>query len=605
MILRRLPESLVNRIAAGEVVERPAAAIKELAENALDAGASRIEVTLRDSGQSLIRVTDNGHGMTRDELMLAIERHATSKLPDEDLWNIQSFGFRGEALPSIGAVARLAITSRAKGSDESWCIEVHGGDVSEPRPASLAEGTVVEVRDLFFATPARLKFLKTMRTENDYAREAIEKLAMAHPQVDFTWQEDEKRPVRFMARGQGLLKDDEILRQRLAEVLGGEFIDNAVPVSMHRDDLSVTGYVGLPTLHHQTTRAQYLFVNGRPVRDKVLLSAVRGAYGDVLPSGRHPAAVLFLNIPARDVDVNVHPTKAEVRFRDTQQVRGLVVTGIRHALNETAQFTSSTLAPKAFAMLQPENLTTSDSSVFGFANTFGGPAPLNWSGATRGSAALSTLPSMLADTPPTARTMVAETPAVMGRLGAAVAQLHGTYIIAQTVDSVVIVDQHAAHERIVYEKMKKALSENGVKRQLLLIPEVVEMDEGSAARITARAEQLAELGLVVEDFGSGSVLVREIPAMLGKTDVKALLKDLAQEFAEYGASSGLRDRLDAICSTMACHGSVRAGRALHADEMNALLRQMEHAPNSGQCNHGRPAYVELKKTDLEKLFDRR
>lgn len=614
MTIRRLPESLVNRIAAGEVVERPAAAVKELAENALDAGATRIEIMLRDGGQSLIRITDNGCGMTRDELSLAIERHATSKLPDEDLWNIHSFGFRGEALPSIGAVARLAITSRARGSDEAWRIEVDGGDVTLPRPASLAEGTQVEVRDLFFATPARLKFLKATRTENDYAREAIERLAMAHPQVDFIWQEDDKRPIRYQRaedRDQtlGFLSSDACLPPsafRLADVLGAEFIDNAVPVSLLREGLSVAGYAGRPTLHHQTSRAQYLFVNGRPVRDKVLLSAVRGAYGDVLPSGRHPAVVLFLTIPARDVDVNVHPAKAEVRFRDGQRVRGLIVTAIRQALGEAAQFTSSTLAPKAFAMLRPEggSLPSGSGAHYGFSDVHA--RPVNWASATSGSAALSTIPHMLADAPPVARQIAAVTEMpVTGRLGAAVAQLHGTYIVAQTADSVVIVDQHAAHERIVYEKMKQALNEDGIKRQLLLIPEVVEMDEIAAGRLTSQADQLAGLGLVIESFGTGAVLVREVPALFGTTDVKGLLKDLAQDLAEYDASNELRDRLESICSTMACHGSVRAGRALNVDEMNALLRQMEHAPNSGQCNHGRPAYVELRKTDLEKLFDRR
>ncbi len=608
MVIRRLPESLVNRIAAGEVIERPAAAVKELVENALDAGANRIEVHLREGGQSLIRITDNGSGMTRDELLLAIERHATSKLPDEDLWNINSFGFRGEALPSIGSVARLAITSRARDSDEVWKIEVNGGDIQPPRPASLAEGTQVEVRDLFFATPARLKFLKTPRTENDYAREAVERLAMAYPEVDFTWQEDDKRPVRYPASRaeDGNLSFEEgqeaelpdALRARLGDILGSDFIDNAVPLAAQRDGFSLTGFAGRPTLHHPTGREQHLFVNGRPVRDKVLLSAVRAAYGDVLPAGRYPAAVLFLSIPPREVDVNVHPAKAEVRFRDAQLVRGLIITAIRHALQEAAQFTSSTLAPKAFDMLRAENLVRQ-----GFGET---PAPVNWYGSS-GSAALAVAPHLMSDAAPFARpaASVSEMPHVMGRLGAAVAQVHGTYIVAQTENSVVIVDQHAAHERIVYEKMKQALDAEGIKRQILLIPEVVEMEDVAANHLLARAEQLAELGMVIESFGGNAVLVREIPALLANTDIKSLLKDLAQEFAEYGDAHGLRDRLDHICSTMACHGSVRAGRPLNVDEMNALLRQMEHAPNSGQCNHGRPAYVELKKTDLEKLFDRR
>jgi DNA mismatch repair protein MutL len=604
MLIRRLPESLVNRIAAGEVVERPAAAVKELVENALDAGATRIEIAIRDGGQTLIRVTDNGRGMTRDEALLSVERHATSKLPDEDLWNIQSFGFRGEALPSIGSVSRLTITSRARGSDQAWQIGVEGGEVSAPRPASLAEGTQVEVRDLFYATPARLKFLKTMRTENDYAREVIERLAMAHPHVDFSWQEDDKRAVRFAAQNQTLLSTDQALRERLTDILGSDFIDNAMRVATEREGLAISGYAGLPTQNKPTARGQYLFVNGRPVRDKILFSAVRGAYGDLLPSGRYPMLALFLTVPPREVDVNVHPTKAEVRFRDNALIRGLIVTSIRRALEQAAQFTTNTLAPQALTMLRPESQQTA--SWQGFSDSHAGQAPLTWGGGAS-NLAVAPMPHMLAGAPLSARPAASEILHTnnMGRLGAAVAQVHGTFIIAQTQDGVIIVDQHAAHERIVYERMKQALSVTGIKRQILLIPEVVEMDEPSATRLLARADQLAELGMVIESFGNASVLVREVPALLGKTDVKTLLKDLAEEFAEYGESTGLKDRLEDICSTMACHGSVRAGRALNADEMNALLRQMEQTPNSGQCNHGRPTYVELKRTDLEKLFDRR
>ncbi|HEU0117172.1 MAG TPA: DNA mismatch repair endonuclease MutL [Alphaproteobacteria bacterium] len=607
MVIRRLPESLINRIAAGEVVERPAAAIKELVENALDAGATRIEVAVRNGGQALIRVVDNGRGMSREELLLAVERHATSKLPDDDLWNIQSFGFRGEALPSIGSVSRLSLTSRAKGSDDAWQLLVDGGEINEPKPASCAEGSQVEVRDLFFATPARLKFLKTVRTENDYAREVVEKLAMAYPHVDFSWQEDEKRPIRFAAQNQASLSEDETLRERLANVIGEDFIENAVPVMASREGVSLSGFAGLPTHHRPTARGQYLFVNNRPVRDKVLLSAVRGAYGDVLPSGRYPMLVLFLDVPPREVDVNVHPTKAEVRFRDSALVRGLIVTGIRRALEEAGQYTTSTLAPQALHMLRPESMPSMPSYPTGFSDSHAGQAPLDWSGMSSGSAAHAVASQLLPDAAPLARPagVIAEMPARIGRLGAAVAQVHGTFIVSQTEDSVIIVDQHAAHERIVYERMKHSLETNGIKRQILLIPEVVEFEEASGARLVARADQLAELGLVIEAFGPGAVLVREIPALLGKTDVKTLLKDLADEFAEYDDAHSLKDRLEAVCSTMACHGSVRAGRALNADEMNALLRQMEGTANSGQCNHGRPTYVELKRTDLEKLFDRR
>jgi len=609
MTIRRLPLTLVNRIAAGEVIERPAAAIKELVENALDARASRIDVYLRDGGQALMRVVDNGKGMTRDELLIAIERHATSKLPDEDLWNIQSFGFRGEALPSIGAVSRLTIASRAEGADEGWQLAIEGGAVGIPRPIPVGTGTMVEVRDLFYATPARLKFLKSTRTEVDFAREAVERLAMAHPHVDFSWQEDDKRPVRWTAPAESLLPHEDALRERLTAVMGEEFMMNAIALGTEREGVALHGFAGLPTYHRPTTREQYLFVNGRPVRDKVLLSALRGAYGDVLPGGRHPVAALFLEVPARDVDVNVHPTKAEVRFRDNALIRSLIVTSIRETLREAGQYTTSTLAPQAFQMLQAEGTeggfavsATGPSSYGGFLSSTAGPGGFG----IMGTPSTSWTPHLMVDVPPGARVAdVAIMRQPMGRLGAAVAQVHGTFIVAQTPDSVIIVDQHAAHERIVYEKMKRAMETEGVKRQIMLIPEVVELEGAGADRLLARSKELAELGLVIETFGTDAVLVREIPALLGKVDVKALLRDLADELAEFGDTHQLKDRLEEVCSRMACHGSVRAGRALNADEMNALLRQMEQNPNSGQCNHGRPTYVELKKSDLEKLFDRR
>jgi DNA mismatch repair protein MutL len=594
MPIRRLPESLVNRIAAGEVVERPAAAVKELVENALDAGATSVTIALREGGQALISVSDDGCGMKRDELLLALERHATSKLPDEDLWNIQSFGFRGEALPSIASVARLSLISRARGADDAWQVDVEGGVIGTSHPAAHTQGTRVDVRDLFYATPARLKFLKTARTENDYAREVIERLALANPRVDFTLQEDDKKPL-FYKRGTDSA-------HRVADVMGAEFMENAAAVDIERPDdnghvTRVTGFVAYPTFHAATARGQYLFVNGRPVRDKALLSALRAAYGDLLPSGRHPLAVLFVDIPSREVDVNVHPAKTEVRFRDAARVRGLIISGIRHALQKAAQFTTSTLAPQALQMLQPQDgfglkdyaaaqpqnfMPQAVGATPHYAPMFGGGL---LQARNAEAASVSTIPSD-------------------GRLGAAVAQIHGTFIIAQSENGVIIVDQHAAHERIVYEKMKQALATQGIKRQILLVPEVIDMDEPSAQRILGRTAQLAELGLVIEMFG-GAILVREIPAMLGKTDVHALLQDMADEIAEFDDSYALRDRLEDICSTLACHGSVRAGRTLTIDEMNALLRQMETTPNSGQCNHGRPTYVELKKTDLEKLFDRR
>jgi DNA mismatch repair protein MutL len=597
MTIRRLPESLVNRIAAGEVVERPAAAVKELVENALDAKASKIKISLREGGQALIVVIDDGCGMLRDEMALALERHATSKLPDEDLWNIHSFGFRGEALPSIASVSRLALISRAVGADAAWQIDVEGGSVGAPHPAALTQGTRIEVRDLFYATPARLKFLKTARTENEYAREVIERLALANPKVEFTLCEDDKKPMHFQASGNAAA--------RVADVMGREFMENAVAIEIERGNSEhgfsrVTGFAGLPTFNAATARGQYLFVNGRPVRDKVLLSALRAAYGDLLPSGRQPLAVIFIEVPFAEVDVNVHPAKTEVRFRDAAAVRGLMISGIRHALQQSAQFTTNTLAPQALQMLQPHYDGGSAPNVAGQSQDFERhPTYIPHSPSYSG--------SMFGYASPQARSVEAAAVVSMssaGRLGAAVAQIHGTFIVAQTEDGVIIVDQHAAHERIVYEKMKQGLGD-GIKRQILLVPEVVDLDAASAQRVMSRADQLAELGLVVELFGNGALLVREVPALLGKTDVPALLRDMADELAEFDDSRALRDRLEEICATMACHGSVRSGRALTIDEMNALLRQMESTPNSGQCNHGRPTYVELAKTDLEKLFDRR
>lgn len=630
-VIRRLPESLVNRIAAGEVIERPAAVVRELVENALDAGATRIEVALREGGMALIRVADDGCGMTREDMALAVERHATSKLPDGDLWDIHSFGFRGEALPSIGAVSRLSMTSRARGAGEAWKLAVEGGEIAPAQPASLAQGTVIEVRDLFFATPARLKFLKSARAESEAAREVFDRLAMAHPAVDFIWSEDDKRPARYAAQTGGRVEEsgDAAFRARLADILGAEFMSNAATLNAAREGIALAGYAGLPTLHKPTARGQYLFVNGRPVRDKLVVSALRGAYGDVLPSGRHPMAVLFLSVPPREVDVNVHPAKAEVRFRDSALVRGAIVSSIREALRQAGQFTASTLAPQALEMLKAEGeafMPQASAVAGGGAATRGGffdrfAAQEGWRGGGGGGKSFATSPSF-ADAEPLARIPLSvrafeaqeerQEPAAGGRLGAAVAQVHGTFIVAQTADSVVIVDQHAAHERIVYEKMKQAVEQEArVARQILLIPEVVDMDEASASRLLAHAEELEALGLVVEAFGGNAVLVREVPALLlgagngGRFDAQGLLRDLADELAERGDARGLRDRLEEVCATLACHGSVRSGRALTLAEMNALLRQMEQSPNSGQCNHGRPTYVELKKADLEKLFDRR
>ena len=606
MTIRLLPETVVNRIAAGEVVERPAAAVKELVENALDAGAHRIEVMLRDGGRTHITVTDDGCGMTPDELALAIERHATSKLPDDDLTHVVTMGFRGEALPSIGAVSRLSITSRPRGG-EAWQISVEGGHKGAPQPASHAYGSRVEVRDLFYATPARLKFLKTERTELDHAVDAVQRLAMANPEVAFSVSDGER--VRFACASEtDLTGDDAALLRRLAAVMGRDFADNALAVDAAREGVRLFGFAGLPTLNRNTTRHQYLFVTGRPVRDKLLHGAVRGAYQDFLARQRHPLVALFVEIDPALVDVNVHPAKTEVRFRDPGVVRGLIVGALRHALAEAGHRASTTVADAALGALRPAS---------------GLPYPGRSTYAPPGSTVAHELAEAAAayyaplggqipglDSAPSAQaaTLVQDGPAFdhgTHPLGAARAQVHETYIVAQTGDGIVIVDQHAAHERLVYERMKKALENGGVVRQGLLLPEVIDLDDAIATRLAERADELAELGLVLEKFGSGAVVVREVPALLGQTDVAALVRDLADDLAELDSALALRERLEEVCSTMACHGSVRAGRQLNPAEMNALLREMEVTPHAGQCNHGRPTYVELKLADIERLFGRR
>jgi DNA mismatch repair protein MutL len=602
MPIRQLPPVLVNRIAAGEVVERPASAVKELVENAIDAGASRIEVVLRDGGQSLIVVSDDGEGMTRDELALAVERHCTSKLPDDDLLRIRSLGFRGEALPSIGAVSRLTLVSRKRGASEAWSLTVEGGAKGATQPAAQPSGTRVEVRDLFYATPARLKFMKTPRSERDQAVDTVQRLAMAYPAISFTVIGDEDRVLlRLNAMGADLARDDTqaARRVRLAAILGRDFADNALAIDAAREGVRLTGLAGLPTLNRATARDQYLFVNGRPVRDKLLGGAVRGAYQDFLARDRHPMVALFVDLPEEEVDVNVHPAKAEVRFRDANLVRGLIVGALRHALAAAGHRASTTVAATALSAFRPGGRPQG-----GWGSAPSGFAPGLAEAAAAYHAPLS--PALGLDLPaaaPVAPTAAPE--AESYPLGAARAQLHDTYIVAQTAQGIVIVDQHAAHERLVYERMKASLAASGVARQMLLLPEVVELDEAAARRLAARAAELAELGLVLEPFGSGAVVVREVPALLGETDVQGLVRDLADELAELGDALALKERLEEVCGTLACHGSVRAGRRLTQAEMDALLRQMEATPHSGQCNHGRPTYVELRLDDIEKLFGRR
>jgi len=595
MALRLLPPVIVNRIAAGEVIERPAAAVKELVENAIDAGAKRIEITLRDGGASLILVVDDGEGMSAEELDLAVERHCTSKLPDDDLQRIKTLGFRGEALPSIGAVSRLTIVSRKQGSSSAAGIAVEGGAKGAVKPASHPPGTRVEVRELFYATPARLKFLKSPRAERDAAVDAVERLAMAYPAIAFTVTGDEEKTILRLnpaadlaARGAA-----DARKARLGALLGRDFADNALAIDAMREGFKLSGFAGLPTLNRATSKDQYLFVNGRPVRDKLLAGAVRGAYQDFLARDRHPMVVLFLDCPEDQLDVNVHPAKAEVRFRDAGLVRGLIVGSLRHALAAAGHRASTTVAEAALGSFQPGRL----------------PA---WTG--RGGAAPALVPGLaeqaasyqapLPQAAPAARAVSAPE-AQAYPLGAACAQLHETYIVAQTADGIVIVDQHAAHERLVYERMKREIAANGVRRQILLLPEVVELEESSATRLASRARELAELGLVIERFGAGAVVVREVPALLGEINVQGLVRDLADELAELGDVLSLKEQLEEVCGTLACHGSVRAGRRLNQAEMDALLREMEATPHSGQCNHGRPTYVELSRADIEKLFGRR
>jgi len=587
-MIRRLPAQTVNRIAAGEVIERPASVIKELVENALDAGATQIDVRYEDGGRTVITVTDDGKGMDVKNLELAVERHATSKIPDDsDLLNIATMGFRGEALPSIGSVARLTLTSQTEADDSAWELRVDGGEKRDPRPAPRfgMHGTRVDVRDLFFATPARLKFMKSERSESMAISDVVKRLAMANPHVGFTLTNGTRTSLRMP--GTPLSEDGRLVR--LSKVLGDDFGANAVSVDAEREGIVLSGFAGLPTFSRGNSAHQFLFVNGRPVRDKLLHGAVRGAYQDFLARDRHPVVALYVNLPKQDVDVNVHPAKTEVRFRDPGIVRGLIVSALRAALSGAGHRASTTVSDYALGRIQ-----TGQQPAYAYQGRYAGQP--------QGYAPYRNDPAMqpLIDGMGGMSGRVEEMPEGFGRssnaenlqqtptpdypLGTARAQLHETYVVAQTQDGIVIVDQHAAHERLVYEEMKAKMSGQGVPRQTLLIPDVVELGETDSARILARAGELAEMGLVIEPFGNGTVCVRETPALLGEVDVQGLLRDLADDFAEYDEALSLKERFEHVCGTMACHGSVRAGRRLNGDEMNALLRQMEATPHSGQCN---------------------
>jgi DNA mismatch repair protein MutL len=606
---------MINRIAAGEVVERPASAVKELVENAIDAGATQIDVSLGNGGKSLILVEDNGHGMSAAALALAIERHATSKLPEGDggnrMFQIASLGFRGEALPSIGAVAHLSLTSRPSNSDSAHMVKVDGGKISDIAPAAGGIGTRVEVRDLFFATPARLKFLKSDRAETTAVSDILKRLAMGHPAIGFSLTSDGRKTFAYPAET-GAEASEGAQLKRLGAILGRDFADNAVPVMAERDHVRLYGFAGLPTFNHATAQKQYLVVNGRPVRDKLLNGAIRGAYQDFLAGNRHPALALFIEVPPDELDVNVHPAKTEVRFKDAGLIRSMIVGGLRAALAEAGHRASTTVAGQTMAAFRPgyagDMTRQGDFAAQNIsAQNFQAPITSSADGMAEAAAEWLSTPqaAVMADPASASASSLAGLP-----LGLARAQLHETYVLAQTHDGFVIVDQHAAHERLVYERMKTQIAEAGIKRQILLVPEIAELEEDAAVLLLSRAAELADLGFVIEDFGPAqagrkAVLLREVPAMLYGADLKAMLADMAEEMRELGAGLALKEKLEDIAGTLACHTSVRAGRRLNIDEMNALLRDMEATPNSGQCNHGRPTYVELKLSDIERLFGRR
>lgn len=615
MRIRYLPDTLINQIAAGEVVERPAAAIKELVENALDAGATAIDVDLHQGGKSKIVISDNGQGMNADELSASLDRHATSKLPDDDLLHIAHLGFRGEALASIAAVARVHIQTKDKNSGESWEISCDAGKKSPVSPSAHPKGTRIEVRDLFFSTPARLKFQKSERAEFSAAKDILSRLAMAYPQVSFTLTHDGKSKLNLPA-----VLDQQ---SRLASILGREFGENAMEINAEREEVTLSGFAALPTYHRGTAQFQYLFVNGRAVKDKLLTGCVRAAYMDVLHRDRHPVVALFLTLPASDVDVNVHPAKAEVRFRDPQLIRGMIISALKHAIHQGGFQTASTVSHNTLGAFRPMGVAEQSNenapalpmhrgvhkavpSSYTY-NTAPAPQSLHLGEsetpafAAQNGLAYDILPSARAEEIPESDITPQSFP-----LGAARAQLHENYIVAQTENGLVIVDQHAAHERLVYERFKAQVSEKGVEKQGLLSPDIIEMDETQSAPLLDHAKALSKLGLEIEPFGNGAVAVQAIPALLsGKVDTKRLVLSLSDELSTYDHTDLLEEKINEILSTMACHGSVRSGRRMNAQEMNALLRQMESTPLSGQCNHGRPTYVELSLKDIERLFGRR
>ena len=608
MRIRHLPDYLINQIAAGEVIERPAAAVKELVENAIDAGATQIDIDLRDGGKSLILIRDNGCGMDAQDLEKATERHATSKLPNDDLVNINHLGFRGEALPSIGSVSRLNIKSKPHDNDNAWEILIEGGKKHKPTPTAHSDGTTIEVRDLFYATPARLKFLKTSRSEYGAVKDTIQRIAMAFPAIGFKLSHDGAVKLN-LPQEQGNLLDQR--RERLSAILGKDFGENSFPVSTERDGISLSGYSSLPTLNRATNQYQFLFINGRPVKDRMLLGCVRAAYMDVLHHGRHPLTALFIDLAPEMVDVNVHPAKSEVRFRDAGHIRGLLITALKAGLLEGgANITSSTLSQQTLGKMRPDyapslpyNRGNSPAVPRHYANqglaenaqNFYAPLPQHEQG-------------QINHIEPSARAeqITEEHHAVAYPLGAARAQIHENYIIAQSKEGLVIVDQHAAHERLVYEKLKDQMEGGEIVSQGLLVPEIIDLEDTKINLLNDNKDILNKFGLFLEDFGTDSIAVQSLPAAMGsKLDIKKLIYDIVDEISEHNTAEKLKKSLYEVLSSAACHGSIRSGRRMNSDEMNALLRQMEETDNSGHCNHGRPTYITLDLKDIEKLFGRR
>lgn len=618
MSIRLLNETIINQIAAGEVIERPASVIKELVENAIDAGATRIEVVTGGGGKTLLRVSDNGSGIPADELPLAVSRHCTSKLSD-DVHDIRALGFRGEALPSIGSVAKLTLKSRTPDAESGFEISVEGGRIEGPRPAALNRGSIAEVRDLFYATPARLKFMKTDRAEASAITDMLKRIAIAFPHIRFSLAGTDRTPLELPATGSGA----DATLERIGQILGKDFTQNALAIDAERDGVRLAGFVGIPSYNRGNAQHQFAYVNGRPVRDKQLFGALRGAYADVIARDRHPVAVLFLTLDPALVDVNVHPAKADVRFRDPGLVRGLIVGAIKQALAQSGIRPATSGAEAMLQAFRAEGVRPrSPSTGYALQNWRSTPVtrrsewspetahpahrPLDLAAAAfheNGQAMLAEVSVPAAD----ARGTLEDAPVELQQkpLGAARAQIHANYIVSQTEDSLVIVDQHAAHERLVYEALKNALHSRPIPGQMLLIPEIVDLPEEDAERLASHAETLARFGLGIEQFGPGAIAVRETPAMLGEMNAQQLIRDLADEIAEHDTSDGLKAMLHHVAATMACHGSVRSGRRLKPEEMNALLRDMEATPGSGTCNHGRPTYIELKLSDIERLFGRR